>query len=592
MKYLKILVLVAVVALVAWACKKSFLDKAPIGSLDPTALANKNGVEGLLIGAYSELDGIGDPNANYGSSSGWASSADDWVFGGLTGGEAHKGSSVGDQPEMVPIESFDALSTNPNTEGRWDLVYDGVSRCNDVIRTAALASDISATDLANILGQARALRAWYHFDAKKHWNNIPFVDETVTYGANNYFVPNDQDAWPKIEADLQFAVANVLTTQDAVGRINKYTAEAILAKVYMFEKKYDDAKPLLADIIGSGKYALNDKFHDNFSVITKNSSESVFAAQSSVNDGSNGNNGNYGVTLNFPYGPAGTCCGFDQPTQWLVDHFKTVAGLPDLDHFDDAGTGVKNDMGILSSAAFTPYTGTLDPRLDWTVGRRGIPYLDWGLHPGNDWIRAQTDGGPYAPKKNVTNKSEWKGFTDAGFWQAGTTTAINVNLIRYADVLLWAAECEVNGTGGSLDQAETYVNMIRNRMVNHHEGWLHQYLDNSNPGGGSYTDDAHLAANYVIMPYPAGAFTSADFANKAIQFERLLELGMENHRFFDLVRWGTANTEITRYLLHEKTLGISYIQNAAFTPGKTEYFPIPQTEIDKSNGTLKQNPGY
>src|SRR5215510_10866246 len=100
MKYSKILILVAVAGLLAYACKKSFLDKAPLGSSDQAALANKNGVDGLLIGAYSLLDGVGDPNANYGSSSAWASSADDWVFGGITGTEAHKGSSVGDQPEM------------------------------------------------------------------------------------------------------------------------------------------------------------------------------------------------------------------------------------------------------------------------------------------------------------------------------------------------------------------------------------------------------------------------------------------------------------------------------------------------------------
>jgi hypothetical protein len=586
MKYLKIFILVAVVAVLAYACKKSFLDKAPIGALNPTALANKNGVEGLLIGAYSELDGIGDPNANYGSSSGWASSADDWIFGGLTGGEAHKGSSVGDQPEIVPLEQYNALPTNPNPTGRWDLVYDGVSRSNDVIRTAALASDISAADLAIILGQARALRAWYHFDAIRHWRNIPFVDETVTYGANNYFVGNTDDAYPKIEADLVFAVANLPTSfSGEPGRINKYAAEAILAEVYMFEKKYSDAQPLLQDIIGSGKYALNSNFHDNFSVVTKNSVESVFAAQSSVNDGSAGNNGNYGVTLNFPYGPAGTCCGFDQPSQWLVDHFKTdaVTGLPDLDNFDTP-PGVKNDMGLASTDPFIPYAGTVDPRLDWTVGRRGIPYLDWGIHPGNDWIRAQTDGGPYSPKKNVTNKSEWKGFTDASFWQAGTTTAINVNLIRYADVLLWDAEVETEI--GSLANATDLVNQIRTRAANP-AGFVHTYIDNANPTAG-FTNTP--AATYKIGNY--AVFASQDFARKAIQYESMLELGMEGRRFFDLVRWGTANTEITRYISKEKALGISYIQNVTFTPGKTEYYPIPQTEIDKSNGSLKQNPGY
>ena len=55
---------------------------------------------------------------------------------------------------------------------------------------------------------------------------------------------------------------------------------------------------------------------------------------------------------------------------------------------------------------FTPDAGNLDPRLDWTVGRRGIPYLDWGAHPGKKWIRDQGNGGPYAPKKMVYYKSQ------------------------------------------------------------------------------------------------------------------------------------------------------------------------------------------
>ena len=111
--------------------------------------------------------------------------------------------------------------------------------------------------------------------------------------------------------------------------------------------------------------------------------QSIFSVQVSVNDGSGGLNGNSGDVLNFPFIPGqNDCCGFFSPSQYLVNHFKTDSrtGLPDLDHFND--NDVKHDNGLLSSQPFTPYNGTLDPRLDWTVGRRGIPYLDWGNHPG------------------------------------------------------------------------------------------------------------------------------------------------------------------------------------------------------------------
>lgn len=320
-------------------------------------------------------------------------------------------------------------------------------------------------------------------------------------------------------------------------------------------------------------------------------------AQMSVNDGSTGYNGNYGDVLNFPgnflFGiEPGLCCGFFQPSQYLVNHFKTTAaGLPELDTFNLSS--VVNDEGLKSSDPFTPYAGTLDPRLDWTVGRRGIPYLDWGNHPGADWIVDQAYGGPYSPKKNTYKKSQEGSLTDASFWSNGAT-GNNVNLIRYADVLLWAAEVEAEI--GTLDKAEDYVNMIRNRVADHPEYWVHKYLNDNDPQAGSYTDDAHWAANYRISPYPPGYFTSRDVALKAIRFERMLELGMEGHRFFDLVRWRIAKEEIDAYVNKEKVRR-TYLSDSKFIKGRSEYFPIPQVQIDLSAGAdgvpqMTQNPGY
>ena len=133
-------------------------------------------------------------------------------------------------------------------------------------------------------------------------------------------------------------------------------------------------------------------------------------------------------------------------------------------------------------------------------------------------------------------------------------------------------------------------------MADHHEYWVHKYLDNTDPQAGSYTDDAHLAANYKVEPYPPGYFTTRDVALKAIRFERMLELGMEGHRFFDLVRWGIADQEINTYLQKEKTRSY-FLDGAEFIKGKNEYFPIPQIEIDLSVDAhrvqhLEQNPGY
>jgi hypothetical protein len=593
MKWIKSYLIILAVAILCSTCGKSYLDKRPIGKLDEAALANKRGVEGLLIGAYSLLDGInGDIDGN------WYSAASNWIYGSICGSEAYKGSEPDDEPDIVVIEKFKSTQYMAHLEIKWRIVYDGVQRANEVLRVMQKAKDISAEDQKRIGAEARFLRAHYHFEAKKIWNNVPYIDETITYGNGNYHVSNEKDIWPDIERDLKYAMDSLSDTPygNAVGRATKYTAMALLAKAFMFQKKFTQAKPLLEAIIGSGKYKLV-KYADNFNPETRNSDESVFSVQMSVNDRSAGYNGNYGDVLNFPFIPnQGDCCGFFQPSQYLVNHFKTdqVTGLPDLTNFNNVD--VTNDEGYESSdPTFIPYGGTLDPRLDWTVGRRGIPYLDWGNNPGKDWIRRQDYFGPYSPIKNAYYKSQLGSLTDQAYWTNGTTTN-NVNLIRYADILLWAAEVEAEI--GSFDKAQQYVNMIRNRMTDHHEYWVHKYLNDNNPQGGFYTDDTHLAANYFIKPYPAGDFTAKgkDFALKAIRFERMLEFGMEGHRFFDLVRWGIADAEINPYFLKEKTLR-SYLNDAHFTKNKNEYFPIPQTQIDLSAGAdgipkMTQNPGY
>jgi hypothetical protein len=590
MKYRKLLFILIAAAILIYACNKK-LNQPSQGGLTEQDIANKAGVEGLLIGAYSLLDGIGVGNtdiSDIGADVG--ASASNWMYGSICGSEAYTG-SIGDGD--VSVEMFKSTATDGSLESKWAAVYDGVARANEVLRVMKLATDISQDDQKRIAAEARFLRGFYHFEAKKMWNNVPYIDETVTYTANNYHVANDKDIWPDIENDFRYAADNLSVTpyQGAIGRASKYPAMAFLAKTYMFEKKFTAAKPLLDSIIASNRYQLVN-YQDNFNPATQNNSESIFSAQSSVNDGSAGVNGNSGDIYNFPWlGGPGGCCGFFQPSQYLVNHFKTdpATGLPDLDHYNDVD--VKSDEGIESSEPFTPYAGTLDPRLDWTVGRRGIPYLDWGNHPGKDWIRDQAYGGPYTPKKNVFYQSQVGHLTDASFWSTNAT-ANNVNLIRYADVLLWAAEAEVEI--GSLDKAEEYVNMVRNRAANPNS-WVYTYVDPSDPSKG-FTNTK--AANYFINPYQDGYFQSHGqaVARKAVYYERMLELGMEGHRFFDLVRWGIADTEINAYLQKE-SIPRTYLKGVFFKKGCNEYFAIPQSQIDLSAGAdgiplMQQNPCY
>jgi len=580
MKRILYLVLItATLSGIFYACQDSFLDRKPIGGLDENTLANQKGVEAILIGAYSLLDGWAQ---GWGSGDPWASSASNWVYGGVCGGDAHKGSDQSDQPAVNPIARYEGLPTSTYFRAKWRVCFDGVARSNSVLKLLAKTTDIPAARTKQIEAEARFLRGHYHFEAKKTFNNVPYVDDKTV----EFNIPNDRNIWPDIETDLKFAYDNLPENQAEVGRVNKWTAGALLAKAYMFQRKFAEAKPLVEAIIANGKtsngvkYGLLDKYSENFLIATKNNKESVFAVQSSVNDGEGaGENGNYGDVLNFPYtGGPGECCGFYQPSQELVNSFRTDAnGLPLLDGSYNTGANVvKSDQGIPSSDPFTPDAGRLDPRLDRTVGRRGIPYLDWGPHPGASWIRDQAYSGPYAGIKHVFKKSEKGSGSTATGWAQGAS-ANNINLIRFADIILWAAECEVEI--GSLEKAREYTNLIRTRA--------------SNPADFVLNAGAP-AANYVIGRYNT-PWTDKNLARKAVQFEHKIEFGMEGHRFFDLVRWGTAAEVLNAYIAYESILRPG-LRGARFTAGKNEYFPIPQQEIIASTvdgkATLTQNPGY
>ncbi|HTE32236.1 MAG TPA: RagB/SusD family nutrient uptake outer membrane protein [Chryseolinea sp.] len=559
------------------SCSDSFLDVKPKAALSSSTLQNNKGINSLLVGAYALLDGWATAEGAYRS---YQVGADNWVYGSVASDDSYKGTIAGDQPPISLIEQENIASDNIYFRGKWRGMYDGIARTNDVLQILPKVLDITDAERAQIIAEARFLRGHFHFELKKMYNKVPYIDETI-YDPNNLEstkLPNTEDIWPKIEADLQAAYAALPTKQAQPGRPTKWAAAATLAKAFLFQKKYTDAKTLLDAIVASGQYKLVDNYHDNFKAVTNNNPESIFEIQYSVNDGaSGGENGNIGSTLNYPYGGGGvtTCCGFFQPSQNLVNAFKTdaVTGLPLLDTFN--GSDVTSDQGIEATAPFTPYTGPVDPRLDWTVGRRGIPYLDWGVHPGKTYVRDQAYGGPYSPKKHVMYKSDVGTNTFAG---NPRLNANNYRMIRYSHVLLWLAEIAVEQN--DLEAARGYVNQIRARAAK--------------PAGFVKKSDGTPAANYVIAEYLT-PFADQATARKAVQFEERLEFAMEGHRRFDLVRWGIADQTLNAYYAVEGTKR-PYLNNVKFVAGKHEYFPIPIQEILNSQvggqQTLEQNPGY
>jgi starch-binding outer membrane protein, SusD/RagB family len=555
-KILSKLILSTTLVIGTWAsCSEDFLDHQPLGSYNEKQLSNQKGIEGILINAYSTLDG---------TTAVWASGASNWLWGSIRAGEAYKGSESTDIPQMTSIEKFDALPSFADINSKWVATWDGVAQANAVLQAVRKAEGLSDSEVKEFEGQARFIRAHHHFEAIKNWKQVPFIDENNTESRpSNIGV----DVWGRIEEDFKYGYDNLPKVMDAKGKINKWAAAAYLAKAHMFQGEWTEAETILDDIIANGKnaqgiaYALNDSYQDNFLISTENSSETVFSVEATAGTGTLGYNGNWDNVLNNPHtgGPTG-CCGFFQPSHNLVNSYKTDAnGLPLTDTYNNVDFVDPDDNFT------TIYSGNVDPRLDHTVGRKDVPYLDWGPHPGAVWIRMPAFGGPYSPKKTVYKKSEEDAVSEGGGW-GWRTNALNSNIIRFADVLLWKAEVAIEQ--GDLIEGLTYINKVRARAANP-----------VNFIAGSPT-------NYLVDQYTS--FADQASARKALQFERKLEFGMEGHRFYDLIRWHeNGQIDMLDYMNNEylakEVARRPHLTNPV--PVFTEcdmYLPIPASAISQS----------
>ncbi len=566
-----------IVGVTIFACKKSFFERPPQGNFSEQSLANVKGINTTIIAAYAQLDGWSDNGWNNAAGNPWPTAGSNWIWGSVTSDDAYPGSQPNDQPGVEAANRYAFLPDDPYYRAKFQQCYSGIGKTNVALRLINASTELTAQQKAQLGGEAKFLRAHYHFDAYKMWINVPFFDENTT----EFRQKNDVDIFPKIEADFNAAIAGLPeVSSTSSGRATKGAAQAYLARAYMFVGKYAQAKPLLAAVIASNKYALVNNFHDCFDASKQNNSEMIFVYKASVNDGAGESaNGNWGDRLTFPHGsaPVTQCCGFHQPSQNLVNAFRV-----------DAATGLPL-FTTFNNTLFNPATDYVDPRLDWTVGRTGYPYLDWGLQQ-DSWIRDVGYCGNFAPKKNVFHKAQQGTLSTASGWSTAPN-AIDIPFIRYADVLLMAAECEIE-TAGDLNLARTYINMVRDRAgkfvqgAGTNEATITQALT---AGAGTVN-----GTNYKIGLYPAFANQAA--ARQALRWERRMELAMEGYRFFDLRRWNDLQT-LVDYMAVEVTRRVQlYAGTQQPTATKLKYYPLPSVEIDlsKIDGVpqLKQNTGY
>ncbi len=554
------------------ACDKSFLKQSPQGQLTDEQLNSTKAVEYLLTGAYGLMNG--NVNGTWGN---YAAAPSQWLFGDVAADNAHKGSEAGDQATMLDIELHIPNSNNEHLSTMWNNYYEGVTRCNSTLRALAKLQEKGTDKFSDqrakeIEAEAKMLRAHYYFFLWRVFKNIPYIDESLTT-EQAAKTPNNVDVLPKIEEDLKFAVANLSVDPPLgdKGRVNQIAAKAYLGKVYLYEKKYPEALALFKDVIGSRPALETIPFLDNFNVNTENGPGSIFAAQHVINPDGSGDNSNVGDMLSGLYGSAPVnCCGFYNPSIDLVNSFRVTAnGLPMLDgsyRTDPYSSDFKLTADDKANYQLNKSLA-VDPRLDYTVGRRGVPYHDWGIMPGDNWIRDAAFDGPFVTYKTMIDVKDFPGNISNG---NGYLTSLNVNIIRLADVYLMAAECAV--ATDDLSYALDRVNDVRKRAAN----IPHKQINGVD------------AAAYNVQPYPS--FPDKGYALNAIQYERRLELALEGHRFFDLVRWGIAKDVLESYSSFEGSF-INAYKGAKFED-KDTYFPIPEQQIDRSGGAITQNDGY
>ncbi len=575
--------LLLVAAGATYGCK-DFLAGAPQGTLDEETLANRAGVEGTLIAAYRVLDW------NSGVGGDWGTAASNWVWGSVTSDDAYKGSEASDQPNITDIELYNWTTGAAESylNDKWRGSYEGVVRSNATLRllnkvVADKPAEIPQADQDGIRGEALFLRAHYHFEAWRMWGNVPYYTEDDTdFRKTNVGV----DVIGNILTDLDQAIGLLPATprNGDAGRATSWTAKAYKGRVQIYAGDYPGALTTLGDVRSSGPYALEQDFSRVWTGFQQwsNQRETILAYQASSNDGEpSGNNANYGERLNFPHsGSPFGCCGFHQPSQNLVNFFAVdLSGLP-LALTDPNWNARNTNLDATASAILR-----LDPRLDWTVGRDGVPYKDWGQHaPG--WIRAPAFGGPYSPKK--TAYEQGSGAVSNVGWVNTQLSSMNIHIYRYADLLLLLAEANVEA--GSLGEACTIVNQIRARA-----GVAAQGPGTSASNMAVPINDASITwADYEIGQYPC-PFSDQAYGRTAVRYERVLELAMEGQRFFDLRRWGIAEQVLNAYVAVESGRR-TFLAGASAYTSRHNLFPIPPVQIELSKvegqGMLQQNPGW
>ena len=551
----------ATLGVMATSCS-DLLDTVPQGQFTAEQIDDKS-VEGLVASAYAGLE------ANfYGNNEAFAGPSTNWIFD-VRSDDAYKGGGGTSMEENIHLlEVSELTSDNVSCLNKWQNNYYAISRVHNAMLALQQSSSVNNAD--QIMGELKTLRAWYYFDLIRVFKRIPYFTEGEDVNTKTNDEYTREQIFDFIKKDLKEAIDVLPAQKSAAGRITKTTAQAIMAKVCAFVSDWAGVKEYAGAVISSGQYALFNNFGDISKIECNNGSESIFALQCST--ASNNAHINWSNLLNCTYSEGnlyGTGDDFFYASQNLVNAYRTdpQTGLPYLD-------GSFNSENVTEN-----YNGTLDPRLDFTVGRIGFP---WRGHTYTmAWCRAYDVYGEYSNKKGWPAPEQ--AFTA---WPWGCSS-LNFMFIRYADILLLKAEALIElaaGNNAATDQdlveARDLINQVRQRAQNSIDGsYSPQDLDPSK-------------ADYYVELYPTTgdgnlAWTK-DRARIALRMERRLELALEGNRWFDLMRWGddTLIKTMNTYMEEESDLR-PYYKGRSVSANEI-FMPVPLAEIDNSNGLYKQ----
>ena len=533
-----------------YSCTDKFLDEEENYLIDSESYFNsEDDYYMALIGAYDLLQ------ATYVNNLLGEIASDNTLCGG---------ESATDVLGFQQIDNMTHTPVNDNLRDIWNWMFAGIKRTNYFLE---FQNKTDFEGRIRMVAEVRFLRAYFHFELVKWFGGIPIKNYAgALAGGGERFSPGDETTVPRysaeqvyalIESDLTFAVNNLDYSAPQIGRVTKGSAQALLGKAYLYQDKFAQAADVLDDLITDGPYALALNYADIFELSGENGVESVFEIQYTDVEGgsfdclqcSEGNvavgfmgirNPSYlyngeavpesvvneleGTLISDEVGPLfDGGYSFNVPTQEAVDAFEAGDKRKDISALDIQGLAntiaaiqlEDDDLGTVTGTAGQTYS----VEYTWVEGFEHTGYYNRKYLPRRG---DQNIGDP-----NLTNPN-------------------NYRAIRYADVLLMAAEAH---NRGGLDEAKAlgYLNQVRKRAF--------------------CGDDLSCVYNPIS---PSGTALT-----DAIIEERRLELMGEGHRFFDLVRTGRAEQAIN-----------------GFVPGKHELFPIPFEEIQFSAGNWSQNPNY